>query len=93
MNIDNIYLQTELKHSKDDIELVQAKYKFGMVLVGLALINEYSKIDNSEEEIDIPATVYKISKGLSAIIIPMIDSLGKMEIDELHHVAETSDLG
>ena len=93
VNIDNIYLQTELKHSKDDIELVQAKYKFGMVLVGLALINEYSKIDNSEEEIDIPATVYKISKGLSAIIIPMIDSLGKMEIDELHHVAETSDLG
>ena len=46
VNIDNIHLLSELKPAKSsDIQAIQAKYKFGLVLIGLALLN-----DNNQEQ-------------------------------------------
>lgn len=41
VNIDNIHLLTELKPAKiSEVEIIQAKYKFGLVLIGLAILNQ-----------------------------------------------------
>ena len=38
INMDNIYLQSELKASKQNSELIRARWEFGMMLVALALL-------------------------------------------------------
>lgn len=88
VNIDNIHLLTEIKSLKNtEIQVVQAKYKFGLVLVGLALLNEnvnkQTKSDEQDESISIFSTIQKVSKAVSPVIIPMIDTLGKLETNDL----------
>lgn len=88
VNIDNIHLLSEIKPLKTtEIQLVQAKYKFGLVLVGLALLNENNyKKEKPEEQVEdegVFKTIQKVSKAVSPIIIPMIDSLGSLENQDL----------
>jgi hypothetical protein len=40
INMDNVFLKTELKSSKDEIELVHKRWQYSLVLVGLALLHE-----------------------------------------------------
>lgn len=86
VNIDNIHLLSELKLAKSsEIKAIQAKYKFGLVLIGLALLNDYDN-DNMPEENEggdgIFTTIEKISKAISPVIIPMIDTLGALEVQD-----------
>jgi len=94
VNIDNIYLLSELKPVKgSNVHAIQAKYKFGLVLVGLALLNdnnqERESNDNGEKEEDsVFETISKTARAISPIIIPMIDSLGAIEFQEIASIPE-----
>lgn len=87
VNIDNIHLLSDLKPAKGaEIMAIQAKYKFGLVLIGLALLNDKSKPKNGEQENegeDIFSLVERTSKAISPVIIPMIDSLGRLDANDL----------
>jgi len=87
VNIDNIHLLSELKSAKGpNIKTIQAKYKFGLVLIGLALLNDKSKEqknEDSDETESIFSTIAKMSKAISPVIIPMIDTLGTLDIHDL----------
>jgi len=91
VNIDNIHLKTELKSARNtEIKAIEAKYKFGLVLIGIALLqsDNQENQDNGNEEDDIFETISKISKALSPIIIPMIDSLGAIELEDVISMPE-----
>jgi hypothetical protein len=82
VNIDNINLNSEIKANPSiDAKLLQAKYKYALVLIGLALINQKNE---QEEEIkeDQYAKIFKITRSLSPVILPMISYLGELEIEE-----------
>ena len=83
INMDNIYLLTEIKiNSNIEAKLLQERYKYAFVLIGLALLREYS--ENKEEKIpdkDILKEVYTTTAKLSPIILPMISYLGDLEIE------------
>ncbi len=85
------HLKTELKIAKSiEIKAIVAKYKFGLVLIGIALL-QYDGLDqkNSEsKDEDIFETIFKITKALSPIIIPMIDSLGAIELEDIISMPE-----
>ncbi|MBI5214717.1 MAG: hypothetical protein HY960_03085 [Ignavibacteriae bacterium] len=87
VNIDNIHLLSELKAAKNtEIRAIQAKYKFGLVLIGLALINDNDKeqkTDDTDDSENIFTTIEKITKAISPVIIPMIDTLGALEMQDL----------
>ncbi len=87
VNIDNIHLLSELKPAKNtEIKAIQAKYKFGLVLIGLALLNDNNKEqkkEDMEEDDSIFTTIEKITKAVSPVIIPMIDTLGALELQDL----------
>jgi hypothetical protein len=87
VNLDNIHLLTELKPAKSsDIKAIEAKYKFGLVLIGIALLQsdtQEKKENGEKEEESIFETIYKTENALSPIIIPMIDSLGALELDNI----------
>jgi hypothetical protein len=87
VNMDNIHLLSELKAIKSsEIKPIQSKYKFGLVLIGLALLNDNTKDVKAEVDEDsgnIFTTIKQISKAVSPIIIPMIDTLGALEFQDL----------
>jgi hypothetical protein len=86
VNIDNIHLLSELKPAKSsEIKAIQAKYKFGLVLIGLALLNDNDNGEkaDSEEGPNIFTIIEKITKSISPVILPMIDTLGALELQDL----------
>jgi len=82
INMNNIYLLTEIKgRIKADPELLKAQYKYGMVLLGLALIKEFEERENdgNDDQEPIVDRIYTITKAISPMLLPMISSLSELE--------------
>ena len=80
INADNIYLLTELKNSPQDSELLKEQFKIGMVLIGLAFIQDHSSDKDAVQDNDIEEYVEKATKALSMMMLPIINLLGELEI-------------
>ncbi|MCX5804191.1 MAG: hypothetical protein NTU69_11800 [Proteobacteria bacterium] len=84
VNVDNVYLQNEQKMRKDDALSLTEQFKYGLSLIGLALLTEEEKRknhDNSEEEDKtkgIDNQIKEVTKAISPFIIPIIRELGAM---------------
>lgn len=91
VNVDNVFLQSEMKSLKSDIPVVKARFMYGMVLVGLGLLQQNledkkSKKDEDEREEDggnIEKLIEQVSTSIAPIILPMIDSLGALDLSEV----------
>jgi hypothetical protein len=83
VNVDNIYLLSELKGAKDhEIQALNAKYKFGLVLIGIALLNDFNNGEHNDEN-NVVEVIRKTSIAISSVIIPLIDSLGAIDIQDI----------
>ena len=53
INMDNLYLKTEIKPARADPRLIHARFTYGMVLLGLALVQqgEVEKGESQNEEV------------------------------------------
>lgn len=83
VNMDNICLLSEVK-ARSDIEakLLSGRYKYALVLIGLALLREH--VESEEEKKngeDILKEVSKVAEKLSPVILPMISYLAELEIE------------
>ncbi len=83
VNMDNIYALSEIKAKSDvDAKLLQERYKYALVLIGLALLKENSDSEEHEnEDRDIFEEISETTMKLSPIILPMISYLGELEIE------------
>ena len=81
--MDNIYLLSEVKAKSDiDAQLLSERYKYALVLIGLALLKENSQDSQQREgEVDTFKQVSEITEKLSPIILPMISYLGELEVE------------
>lgn len=94
INMDNLYLKSELKSGgQEDPDVIRARFKYGQVLVGLSLLQQ--DVQNrkrsgayKEEETDenghrenVENLVERVSKALAPILVPMIDSLGDLDLE------------
>ena len=76
VNMDNIYLLSEIKAQSDiDAKLLQERYKYALVLIGMALLKENEKANSSDK--DIEKEVFETTSKLSPVLLPMIDYLGE----------------
>ena len=90
VNMDNVHLKTELKSRFSDTEITRSRFKYALVLIGLALLQEEQAKKNSEpdqeeddtNEVNIEDRVEQFSKAVAPILLPMINSLGELEIEE-----------
>lgn len=89
VNMDNIYLKTELKSKQQDSELVRAQFKYGMVLIGLGLLHEKTMNDRpaatdpdaeDANQQSIEDQIEVTTRAVAPILLPMIDALGGLEI-------------
>jgi len=94
INMDNLYLKVELKNTKSEPNLIKAQFKFGMVLLGLAMLQQDIKdqpngLDSEEEqgnesgnEITIENKVEEFTRAVAPVVIPMINSLGSLPLED-----------
>jgi hypothetical protein len=96
VNMDNLYLRTEMKPAHRNPEVTRARFTYGVVLLGLALVqeNEVAKakgkkadaeeMQNDEEgEANIERRVAEVTRALAPVLLPMIESLGDLEEDPI----------
>jgi hypothetical protein len=107
INMDNISLKTEMKYAKNNSRLLEAKYKYGNVLIGLALLHDDSKKGNGNghaarasasegaesEEVEetVQDRIRVVTGAVAPVLIPMIDQLGGLDEDELASFSEIGD--
>lgn len=91
INMDNVYLKSEMKPTKSDVSLQKARFTYGMVLVGLGLLQQHmeelKKSDNDSNDDEnggnIEEQVTITTRALAPILLPMIDSLGALDLAEV----------
>ena len=95
INMDNVYLGTELKATKKDADVIRARFIYGMVLLGLALLQEERQLksqaagdeteEGEKEEAagpNIEDKVDQFCRAAGVVLLPLIDSLGDLEVQE-----------
>lgn len=98
INMDNLYLNTEVKPAGRNPQLIRARFTYGMVLLGLALVQQEeadkAKAQKADEESDekpseeepssnIERRVAAFTQAVAPVLLPMIDSLGDLDEDEV----------
>ena len=87
--MDNKYIQHEIKkrNLENESELIFAKYKYSMVLIGMAILKDQ---DIFEREIfhengggDIKWLIRQVTRAFAPISIPMIDTLGELNMNDI----------
>ena len=95
VNVDNIHLKGFLKDNATlsgvGAKLVRAQFKFGLVLLGLALIRQDSyekKMSNrndqerGDSDRNVEDQVAEFARAAAAVLLPVIRSLGELDIDD-----------
>ena len=86
INLDNNALKTEKKYSKQNSRLLEAKFKYAIVLLGIAMIHNESDLlanNDSDGETTIQDQIRKVVSAMAPMILPMIDQLSGLDEAEL----------
>jgi len=89
INMDNKYIQHEIKklNLENESELIFAKYKYSMVLIGMAILKDQEiferEVFHENGGFDIKWLVRQITQAYAPLSIPMIDTLGKLNMNDI----------
>jgi hypothetical protein len=91
VNMDNVFLLSELKSSRLEPDLLKARFKFALVLCGLAILHynghaaqetaDDTPAENSGEVPNVEDKVEAFTAAVAPVLLPMIDALGDLEIE------------
>ena len=89
VNIDNIFLKTEQKRNPSQAEVIQSKFIYAQVLLCLALLNydNQNNRNNGDSIVDeeselIENKVENFSIAVAPVILPIINELGELKLEE-----------
>ena len=98
VNVDNVYLNADLKSSKTNYAVIQARFTYGIVLIGLGLLQQYTEDakhrnvdDDDDEPGNIEELVERVSRSIAPVILPMIESLGGINVQELEELTASGE--
>jgi hypothetical protein len=74
-NKDNRSLKSAQAASKMDARVLETRFKFGLVLVGLSIIDWINRQPEQDEEIDIAERVMSVTDAIAPVILPMLEAL------------------
>ena len=73
--------------SQTDPELIIARFRYGMVLLGLAMLREFGVLEaegkSSGDEQPALDKIKEFTRAISPVLLPMISSLSELEEDEI----------
>ncbi len=83
INIHNTYLLNEIKSQPNkDAKLIETQFVNSLVLIGLALLQEWQKEESEAEINNIEEHIRDVSKAIAPVLVPIIDILGDIKIEE-----------
>ena len=88
VNVDNKYLRIVEKESADDPKLVKAKFVYGLVLIGLALLQDQRTVhhESSDEEHADSSNIEKVvevtTRAIAPVLLPMLESIGSLDVTD-----------
>ena len=94
INMDNIHLKTELKVTKESPQIIRARWQFGLVLIGMALLKDdtASATDSTngqfadhDEEVSAEERVGKAAKSIAPVLLPLIEHLGALSEEDVRN--------
>lgn len=92
VNVSNRALETEMKQRsrEDDASVVEAKFVFANVLVGLGVLNDPKRDgDDALESLETPeGRVASTTRALAPVLLPMIEFLGSLDSEEVSASSE-----
>jgi len=94
VNVDNIHFKRECKLSKDDPKILKARWKYGLALVGMALIQADTKAqkpqgdseaeDNDKEEgPTLEQRVFDTTAAIAPVLLPIVETLGSLTEEQV----------
>lgn len=96
VNVDNVYVKSEMKGTNTEEAVIEGRFIYGLVLVGLAILqqkaaddkqmqsrDEQSRQDGNENGSNVEILVEKISKAVAPVLLPMIESLGQLDMESV----------
>ena len=95
VNIDNIYLRSEQKRSKESAEVLESRFTVALVLIALGLLQDGHRTEErtedeeteyeliSDEDLDLEKRVESFTRAVAPLLLPMIDGLGAINSQEL----------
>jgi hypothetical protein len=96
LNVDNVSLKTEMKYGKQDPRLLEAKFKYANVLIGLAILHDAQKserqIHNGSADSDgngrTPQDLIRqATAAIAPVILPIIDQLSGLSEEALEEIS------
>lgn len=83
INMDNIFALAEAK-TTDSIKekVILTRFKYALVLIGLAMLKHDYDSNNDEFSEEIFNEIEETSSALSSVVLPMISTLGDLEIED-----------
>lgn len=80
INISNTSLLTEMKYRNVDPRILEAKFKYGNVLLGLAMLHDAEISAKDKEPAD---EIAKVTRAVAPVLLPMIDQLSGIDDVEI----------
>jgi hypothetical protein len=90
VNVDNKYLKIAQKESKSDPRLLEKQFTYSLVLVGMAMLQDYQQQarkypngDARESRSSIEEVIATTTRALAPILLPLIAAIGGLSPDDL----------
>jgi hypothetical protein len=99
INVDNLFLRTDMKGGGGDVAVAKKKFIWSNVLIGLALIHDNrirkgrvaSDAPSGVEDPPVTQQIDRVTKALAPFMVPMIDYLGAITNDEAPSLSQRGD--
>jgi len=105
VNMDNLYLKTELKSAAQESELTKARWRFGLVLLGLAMLHKHAQTSQlaskngtssvteqtDDDNSNVDTKVEDLGRAVAPFLLPIINSLGALDVDNTLAVDDSGD--
>ena len=87
VNMDNEYLRAERRSTPKRKGLLDAQWKYGLVMFGLGLLREpEGGASGIAEQIDERDRIAVTSDAIGPVLLPLINELGELDLDDLSSV-------
>lgn len=93
VNIDNVHFKIQCKYSKEEPRILKARWKYGLTLIGMALVQADNQSNQSQAGSNattddegtptLEQRVFDITLAIAPVILPLVETLGSLTEEQV----------